>query len=300
MTALRAFLTALYDDVSEAEMAALRHGQSRLAELRRDGEIPRDLALPVYHADGVEVTLDVRLEAEATDDGTRLTVGEPAPEEASSLRLTLDLFELIDERDLDELELDEILEEGTEGATVGPTGRPVTDVHGIGPTYGTRLHEQGIETLGDLVELSPEAVAEVVSGERIDLTPATVEEWLEEANGLLAVLPEGEAERPVELVDGIGSTFGRRLREHDVASLSDLVQRSPEEIAERISTEELTISAQQAAGWLEQAERLLEGEATDEPPEDAAGEPDDERNPSAADVDEASDDSPEPTEDSES
>lgn len=276
MTALRAFLTALYDDVSAAEMTALEHGQTRLAELLRAGAIPQDVALPVYHASAVEVTLDVRLEAEASDDGLQLIVGEPAPEEASMLRLTLDLFELVDRNDLEELDLDDVLDEGVDGTPADPRGRPVTDVHGIGPTYATRLYAEGIETLDDLVALSPEAVADAVSGERIDVAPATVEEWLEAARGLLAVLPEGEAERPVELVDGIGPTFGRRLREHDVVTLDDLVQRSPQELADLISTEELTISPQQAAGWLEQAELVLEGEAPDQPTGAAEREPADE------------------------
>lgn len=296
MTALRAFLTALYDDVSAAEMTALQHGQTRLAELLRAEAIPRDVALPVYHASAVEVTLDVRLEAEASDDGLQLIVGEPAPEEASMLRLTLDLFELVDENDLEELDLVDVLDEGVDGATADPRQRPVTDVHGIGPTYATRLYAEGIETLGDLVELSPEAVADTVSGERIDVSTATVEEWLEAARGLLAVLPEGEAERPVELVDGIGPTFGRRLREHDVVTLTDLVQRSPEELAELISTEELTISAQQAAGWLEQAERVLEGDEPDQPTDATGREPADEPGPSEPDDNEETDGSNDPNE----
>lgn len=300
MTALRSFLTALYDDVSEAELTALQHGQTRLAELLRTGAIPPDVALPVYHASAVEVTLDVRLEAEASDDGLQLIVGEPAPEEASTLRLTLDLFELVDRNDLEELDLDDFLEAGADGATEDPRQRPVTDVHGIGPTYATRLYAEGIETLGDLVELTPEAIADTVSGERIDVSTATVEEWLEAARGLLAVLPEGEAERPVELVDGIGPTFGRRLCGHDVVTLTDLVQRSPEELAELISTEELTISAQQAAGWLEQAELVLEGEATDQQPDTARSEPADEPTPSKPDDTEGTDGSNEPMEGDES
>lgn len=296
MTALRAFLTALYDDVSAAEMTALQHGQTRLAELLRAGAIPRDVALPVYHASAVEVTLDVRLEAEPSDDGLQLIVGEPAPEEASMLRLTLDLFELVDGNDLEELDLDDVLDEGVDGGTSDPRQRSVTDVHGIGPTYATRLYTHGIETLGDLVELSPEAVADMVSGERIDVARATVEEWLEAARGLLAVLPEGEAERPVELVDGIGPTFGRRLREHDVVTLTDLVQRSPQELAELISTEELTISPQQAAGWLEQAERVLEGEEPDQPSDAADREPVNEPAPSEPDDDAETDGSTDPNE----
>lgn len=300
MTALRSFLTALYDDVSEAELTALQHGQTRLAELLRTGAIPPDVALPVYHASAVEVTLDVRLEAEASDDGLQLIVGEQAPEEASTLRLTLDLFELVDRNDLEELDLDDFLEAGADGATEDPRQRPVTDVHGIGPTYATRLYAEGIETLGDLVELTPEAIADTVSGERIDVSTATVEEWLEAARGLLAVLPEGEAERPVELVDGIGPTFGRRLCGHDVVTLTDLVQRSPEELAELISTEELTISAQQAAGWLEQAELVLEGEATDQQPDTARSEPADEPTPSKPDDTEGTDGSNEPMEGDES
>lgn len=253
MTELRAFLTALYDDVSEAELAALQHSQSRLATLLEAGAIPPDIAIPVYHASEVEVTLDVRIEAEPTNDGLRLTVGEGPPDDASTLRLQLDLFELIDEGDLDQLD-------GTgppSGGTLDPRGLPASAVHGIGPTYAQRLQEHDIETIGDLLELSPEDLADAVSGERIDVSPETVEAWLEAARGLLAVLPDIEADQPVELVDGIGPTFGRRLREHGVITLSDLLQRSPESIAELISTEELTISPQQATGWLEQAEHLL-------------------------------------------
>jgi len=266
MTELRAFLTALYDDVSAAEMAALQHGQLRLARLLEANAVPRDVALPVYHASGVEVTLDVDLVAEETNAGLRMAVGEVAPETVSSVRLTLDLFDLVDAGDLEALDLGGLVQGGvgTVEAAGDPTAQPVTDVRGIGPTYATRLQEHGVETIGDLVELTPEALADAVSGERVDVSTDTVAGWLEAARGLLAVLPAGEGDQPVELVDGIGPTFGRRLRDHGVTTLADLLQWSPDDLAAQVSTEEITLSAQQAAGWLAQAERLLRGEAADD------------------------------------
>lgn len=285
MTELRTFLTSLYDSVSEAEVAALRHGQSRLATLLEEDAVPPDVALPVYHAGDVEVALDVRLEVEDDDSGVAIRMATAEPDDASTLRLTLDLFELVDAGDLASLGYDDLLEAGEDGSGGGaapPRDRPVTAVHGIGPTYAARLHEQGVETVGDLLALDAETLAETVSGELIDVAEDEVDGWVEAARGLLSVLPEGDS--PVELVDGIGPVFGRRLREHGVETLSDLVQRDPGELATAVSTEELTISAQQAAGWLEQARRVLaEAGADEEPPTDdgrpdrTAGEPTDDR-----------------------
>ena len=69
MTELTAFLASVYDSFSEAEMQALQHGRTRLADLLESGAVPENVAVPVYHASEVQVTLDVGLVAEETDDG---------------------------------------------------------------------------------------------------------------------------------------------------------------------------------------------------------------------------------------
>lgn len=254
MTEFRAFLTSLYDSISEAEAEALMNGQERLSSLLERGAIPDDVPLPVYHASDMEVTLNVRLEAEQGKDGVNMVMKTVEPEDPSAVTLSLDVFELIDRFDL-EVNRDSNDESPNKG---GSGKEPVDVVEGIGPAYSLRLKQEGIETLSDLVELSPESLAELVSGEQIDISPERTAGWIEEAQGLRKILSEVEGEQPVELVDGIGPTFGRRLRDHDIEYLSDLVEYSPEEISDVVSTEEMTVSAQQAVGWLEQAELVLE------------------------------------------
>lgn len=254
MTDFRTFLTSLYDSVSEAETMALKNGQERLESLLEQGAIPEDVPLPVYHASDMEVTLNVRLEAEHGKEGVDVVMKSVEPDDPSAVTLSLDVFELIDRFDLD----DSRSSDNGSSDKSERENQPVDVVQGIGPAHSLRLKQEGIETLSDLVELSPETLAELVSGERIDISPDRTAGWVEEAQGLRKILAEVEGEQPVELVDGIGPTFGRRLRDNDIAYLSELVTYSPEEISSIVSTEEMTISAQQAAGWLEQAELVLE------------------------------------------
>lgn len=289
MTELEAFLTALYDSFSDAEMQALQHGQARLAQLLGAESVPADASVPVYHATDVEVTLQVGLQTEETEDGLEMYVEESPKEEASTLAFTIELFDLVDRQDLDDLDLDDLRpdageassrevdseerpESGSKQSGATDEAPPVTVVDGIGPAYAERLQAQGIETLADLVERSPEDVAAAVGGEQADLPVDRTRDWLDQARGLVAMLSEREGEQPVELVDGIGPTFGRRLRENGIEELSDLVAAAPEEIAEIVSTEEVTISPARIDDWLDQAERQLEALDTLEDSDDVADE----------------------------
>lgn len=109
MTELTSFLVAIYDALSEAEMTAITHGQARRVELRRAGSLPQDVAVPVYHASDVEVTLDVGLAAEQTAQGTEIHLTESAPEEGSSITFSVELFELIEEQDVADIDYEDIL-----------------------------------------------------------------------------------------------------------------------------------------------------------------------------------------------
>lgn len=278
MTELSAFLASLYDSLSEAEMQALAHGQARLAELLASESMPDDVTVPIYHASDVSVTLDVGLVAEETEDGLDVYVTGAREDDDSTLSLTVDLFELLDREDIEDLDYEDVV-----GGVDGPRGRghatsrqraadPALDVlDRIDDAHAARLHEHGVERLTDVVDRTPEELAAAAS-EDADVSPERATDWLEEARWLTAILDEYEDDLPVELVDGIGPTFGNRLRDAGVSDLGELVECTPEDVAEYASSEETSVSRERAADWLERAAAILESaeeEASgDEPTDD--------------------------------
>ncbi|MFQ5555032.1 MAG: helix-hairpin-helix domain-containing protein [Acidimicrobiia bacterium] len=62
-----------------------------------------------------------------------------------------------------------------------PTGPPddLQRVKGIGPVYASRLGDIGIDTFGELDAADPAAVAEA-----LDVAPAQVEDWQEQARAI--------------------------------------------------------------------------------------------------------------------
>lgn len=128
---------------------------------------------------------------------------------------------------------------------------PVSVIDDLRPRHRERLEAAGVARLTDLAERSPEDIAEVVGDDDVSVDRAAA--WRDEARGLSAVLAERGADLPVELVDGIGPTYGSRLRERGVDDLSALLERSPETIAEMASTETSTVSADRAREWVEEA-----------------------------------------------
>jgi len=288
MTELTAFLASLYDSFSEAEMQALQHGHQRLAELLESGTVPDDVAVPVYHASEVEVTLDVGLVAEETKYGTEVFVTDADEADASQLSFTVDLFELLEREDLDDL--DGILpddgekpskarERAVEDAST-VANESIDAVEDIDPEHRAALEAVGVERLTDLVDRSPTELSAAVEREGVEVSPETTAAWLDEARGLMALLSEGDEALPVELVDGIGPVFGTRLGDAGITALSTLVERSPEEIAEAATSESVSVSSERAGRWIDEAStklRALEdvdamrsGTEADEP----SGEPD--------------------------
>lgn len=268
MTELAAFLASLYDSLSEAEMRALAHGQARLADLLATESMPDDVAVPVYHASDVAVTLDVGLVAERTKGGFDIYVTDQTEADESQLSLTVEPFELLEGADIEDLDYEDIMENASGPITRLPgdeqsgararTGVPsVEALDAIDQRTADRLRAQDIERLTDLVDHTPEDLAATLSDD-IDVSPERASDWLEEARWLTAILTEYEDDLPVELVDGIGPTFGGRLREAGVAELGDLVDREPEEIAELASTDETAVSTERASQWLERAHTVLD------------------------------------------
>lgn len=265
MTELTEFLASLYDSFSEAEMQALQHGHRRLAELLESGTVPDDVAVPVYHASEVEVTLDVGLVAEETKHGTEVFVTDADEADASQLTVTVDLFELLEREDLDDLDGlvptdgDEPSKArgraGEDASTVA--NESIDAVEDIDPEHRAALEAVGVERLTDLVDRSPAELAAAVEREGVEVSPETTATWLDEARGLIALLSEGDEALPVELVDGIGPVFGTRLRDAGITTLPTLVERSPEEIAETATSESVSVSSERAGRWIDEASTKL-------------------------------------------
>lgn len=75
--------------------------------------------------------------------------------------------------------------EGLEALEIlGDVDRPTTLVNGIGQKTSAKLEAQGVETLLDLADL-PAAELEGLAA-RIDVSPAALESWVLEAQGLVA------------------------------------------------------------------------------------------------------------------
>jgi len=285
MTELTTFLASLYDSFSEAEMQALQHGQQRLAELLESGTVPDDVSVPVYHASEIAVTLDVGLVAEETKHGTEVFVTDADDADASQLTFSVELFELLEKEDLEDLDDDIVskyrdvasrsVAEATAGAEASARERIDEDradeavdrstvanesidvVEDIDPEHREVLEAAGIERLTDLVDLSPTELSEAIEGEDVEVSPERTAAWIDEARGLIALLSEGEEKLPVELVDGIGPTFGTRLRDAGIAELSTLVAHSPEEVAELATSESVSVSPDRAGRWIEEATTKL-------------------------------------------
>ncbi|MFB6162577.1 MAG: helix-hairpin-helix domain-containing protein, partial [Halococcoides sp.] len=251
MTRLDKFLTALYDEVADAELRALQHGHRRLAQLT-DGDAG-DVTVPVYRASNVEVTLDVALEPEESESGTDLYVRPSGADTETALQLTIDLFDVLDEGDLGKgpvLDRSEIDTKHSAHRTWSPQ---IDVISGLDKAEREALARDGISRVSDLVETPPERLAEVA-----DTAPDRAVDWVDEARRLAAVVADREEDLPVELIDGIGPTFGRQLRDGDVADLPALADLDPETIAERASTPDVTVSTDRATRWKERAKSMLD------------------------------------------
>lgn len=109
----------------------------------------------------------------ATSSGTRrsgdvdVTVEhEPSTEDEDAVKGT-------DTARADESEAEpEVTTDEPQGST-----DPVTEIKGIGPAYADRLHGQDIETVGQLADADPAAIAA-----ETDLGEGRVSDWVERAN----------------------------------------------------------------------------------------------------------------------
>lgn len=129
-------------------------------------------------------------------------------------------------------------------------------VDGIGPTYARRLRDAGVADLTDLLDRSPEEVSSAVSMEVLDVPSARTSRWIDAARDQITDRPDAGS-LDVETVDGIGPTYGDRLRRAGIETLGDLVASTVEELTDATSREIVTVSTDRTEAWLDQAKRLL-------------------------------------------
>lgn len=269
MTELKSFLLAVYDSLSEAEVQAFRHGQQRLAALAEQDAVPEDIAVPVYHARDMEVTLDTGLDVDRTDSGQRVYLTDPSAEDASRVTFTVDVFDFVEKSDLGDNLPDGVIDELPPGKQPpsdldeehanAARNRPLRTIDAIDATIADILEHHGIETAVNLLQHSPEEIAEIVreGGESISFDrSAELRETVREV-----VDPDrDDRDQPIEAINGIGPTFGEQLREAGMTTVGDLLERSPAEVAEAATTAGRTVSFREAHHWILHAQRRCGGQ----------------------------------------
>jgi predicted flap endonuclease-1-like 5' DNA nuclease len=126
-------------------------------------------------------------------------------------------------------------------------GRPeeLEKIIGIGEVYANRLKGAGVHTFGQLAQLTPEHVHEIINPE--DWHNIDSASWITQA-GYLANPDQ------LEEIDGIGDVYAQRLNEAGIYTFEQLAQLSVDRIQEIISAEEW--QKIEPESWIAQANKL--------------------------------------------
>lgn len=128
----------------------------------------------------------------------------------------------------------------------------VTSIDGIGPTYGDRLANAGVETVEELAALSAEALQTIVSVEEYDVPVSDAVDWIDRAEDRLAA-----GDTDLDAVDGIGDVYAARLRTAGIESLTTLAESEPMSVSRYASASRLTVPRGEVAKWLSTARSRL-------------------------------------------
>jgi len=231
MTELKTFLVALYDALSEAETEAFVHGRDRLLDLVEGEQVPRDVSVPVYHATNMNVSLDVGLAVEQTEAGTEIYITDSS-EDDSTLSFDAEVFDLIEEEDIETLDYDDIV---SEYPGEFPGSSDVGESSGAGMEGDNMPDDNG--TGEESAEDEQEGKEESTDGER----------------------EEEAGSRRVDTVEGIGRPAADILERSGIETVADLMGRTPEELREIVGEgEEEAVSPEEVNSWLRAAENAAE------------------------------------------
>lgn len=144
----------------------------------------------------------------------------------------------------------------------------LTSLNGIGPQYAELLVRSGVATIAGLSEADPADLLAAVNRKQQDLEvniqgnvigPKRVAGWIELARDHLGIDGSVEVPEPVEveqavaedltIITGIGATRAEQLAEHDITTVSDLIEADAETVAEGLG-----VGVSVVESWQDQAD----------------------------------------------
>ncbi len=128
-------------------------------------------------------------------------------------------------------------------------GYKIQEIEGIGPAYGESLAQAGINTTDDLLKLCCDAKGRKAIADKAGLRESQLLEWANMAD--------------LMRISGVGAEFSELLEAAGVDTVKELRNRNadnlPAKMAEVNEQKKLTRmvpSAEQVAGWVDQAKSL--------------------------------------------
>jgi predicted flap endonuclease-1-like 5' DNA nuclease len=127
--------------------------------------------------------------------------------------------------------------------------KDIEAIEGIGHTYGSRLRNSGVKTVGDLLRLGSTRTGRRYLANKIDVAPATLLKWVSRADFFR--------------IKGIGTQYSSLLESAGVDTVGDLSMRDPENLyvkLRRINMEKnlvrRTPPPKMVRGWVNSAKNL--------------------------------------------
>jgi predicted flap endonuclease-1-like 5' DNA nuclease len=125
----------------------------------------------------------------------------------------------------------------------------ITEIEGIGPSYGDKLAAAGVDTVAELLEKGASAKGREELAAATGISEKMVRDWVNMAD--------------LMRINGVGKQFAELLEAAGVDSVPELAQRKPENLAkkmEEVNTEKnlanRTPSESEVTRWVEEAKTL--------------------------------------------
>lgn len=122
----------------------------------------------------------------------------------------------------------------------------IDTIVGIGPTFSSRLRDEGVDSVVDLIGVDPESVATAA-----DLPEGDLENWIAQAR---EIVDETVTDDWAEAV-GIEPMAVAQLQDAGIGRISALLGHTPAELGDR-----LRVSTDQTEQWVERARQRIEWE----------------------------------------
>lgn len=125
----------------------------------------------------------------------------------------------------------------------------IEDIEGIGPTYGQKLRDAGIESVGDLLKACSDRKGRKATSDQTGIDEEKLLKWANHAD--------------LMRINGVGPEYSELLEASGVDTCKELKMRKPENLAAKMQEVNAarkltrqTPSATQVARWVEEAGQL--------------------------------------------